>query len=68
MPDSFYGTDKEKTLLVAQTQFYDQLAAQCADNAIGVDMFICPNSYVDLATTGQLASNTAGQVFFYPGI
>lgn len=64
---SLYGTDKEKTLLTPQIPFYDNLATQCADNAISVDMFVCPNSYVDLATTSMLSSSTAGQVFFFPG-
>jgi hypothetical protein len=35
-------------------------------SARSVDLFICPNSYVDVATIGVLASNTCGQVNMYP--
>ena len=62
-----YGTDKEKALLAPQLPFYETLTSLCADNAVSVDMFIGANSYIDLASIAPLASNTAGQLFFYPG-
>lgn len=62
-----YNTDKEKTLFIAQTPFYQQLATDCAENAITVDMYICANSYVDLATTGVMSTKTGGQIYTYPG-
>eukprot|EP00455_Lapot_gusevi_P008663 TRINITY_DN137_c0_g1_i5.p1 TRINITY_DN137_c0_g1~~TRINITY_DN137_c0_g1_i5.p1 ORF type:complete len:555 (+),score=206.08 TRINITY_DN137_c0_g1_i5:241-1905(+) len=64
---TLYGTDREKTLYVPQSTFYETLAATCAEAQISVDMFTCPNSYVDLASTGALCSTTGGQQYFYPG-
>ena len=64
---SLYFTEKEKTLQVPQSAFYQTLATKCAENAITIDLFVCSNGYVDLATVGALTEKTGGQVFLYPG-
>lgn len=65
---NMYGApDKEKTLLVPQHDLYTRIGTEAAENAISIDLFICANSYVDLATIGQACSKTGGQTFMYPG-
>ncbi|EZG57885.1 trunk domain protein [Gregarina niphandrodes] len=48
--------------------FFSSLAAQLAQLQIAVDTFVAPALPVpmDVATIGQLARNTGGQVYYYP--
>lgn len=64
---NLYYTDKEKTLQVPQNAFYQTLSTKCAESSITVDIFVCANGYVDVATVGVLAEKTGGQIFLYPG-
>lgn len=64
---SLYHTAKEKTLFKPQGAFYAKVARRCAELAITVDLYVCANSYVDLATVGTLSTTTGGQTFMYPG-
>jgi len=64
---SLYYTPREKSLQLPQNAFYQTLATNCAENAITVDLFVCANGYVDLATVGALTEKTGGQIFLYPG-
>ncbi|XP_031561696.1 protein transport protein Sec24C-like isoform X2 [Actinia tenebrosa] len=59
------ATDKEKTILAPQTNFYETLAKSCVENGVTVDLFVFPNAYIDLATIGCVASLTGGQIFRY---
>ena len=59
------GTDKEKTILNAQNQFYNQLGQDCSGIGCRVDLFIANNAYVDLATIGQVSRLTGGQIYKY---
>jgi protein transport protein SEC24 len=34
---------------------------------VAFDVFVCANSYCDIATVGVLANKTGGQLFMYPG-
>jgi protein transport protein SEC24 len=62
-----YFTEKEAQLFVPQTSFYQELATECAERFVTVDVFVAANSYVDLATTSALATTTGGQIYFYEG-
>ncbi|KAJ8982087.1 hypothetical protein NQ317_011085 [Molorchus minor] len=59
------GTEKEKTVLTPQTQAYNQLGQDCVGVGCSVDLFIFNNSYIDLATIGQVARLTGGEIFKY---
>ncbi|XP_038060982.1 protein transport protein Sec24C-like [Patiria miniata] len=59
------GTEKEKTLLSPQTNFYTKLGQDCVAAGCSVDLFLFPNSYVDVATIGQVSSQTGGQCYKY---
>jgi protein transport protein SEC24 len=47
-----YGTDKEKTLFEPQGPQLPKLAVECSNNGVGVDLFLFPSAYIDVATIG----------------
>ncbi|KAI5726271.1 hypothetical protein M8J77_026255 [Diaphorina citri] len=59
------GTDKEKTVLAPQNTTYNSLAQDCVNSGVSVDLFVFNNAYVDLATIGQVARLTGGQIYKY---
>jgi protein transport protein SEC24 len=59
------GTDKEKSLYEPQEFFWRNIAKECSSDGIGVDMFLFPNAYIDVATIGTLASTTGGDTYCY---
>lgn len=48
-----YGTDKERTLFTAQDPFYRQVGEECVDAGIGLNLFLFPSQYVDVASIGE---------------
>ncbi|CAH1795236.1 unnamed protein product [Owenia fusiformis] len=59
------GSEKEKTLLGPQSNFYTKLGQDCVAAGCGVDIFLFPNSYTDIATIGEVCRLTGGQMFKY---
>ncbi|XP_001650130.2 protein transport protein Sec24C [Aedes aegypti] len=59
------GTDKEKTVLTPQSTVYNMLGQECVGSGVSVDLFIFNNSYIDLATIGQVARLTGGEIYKY---
>ena len=64
---SIINTEKERQLYVPQETFFEKLAGECAQSGIGIDLFLMPNTYIDVATVGTLSSLTGGQTYIYPG-
>ena len=48
-----HGTDKERTLFTPQDPFYRQVAEECADAGIGINLFVLPIQYIDIASIGM---------------
>ncbi|ODN77810.1 hypothetical protein L202_04933, partial [Cryptococcus amylolentus CBS 6039] len=65
-PD-YYQTDKEK-ILFTPTDWYAQTADQLAEAGVGLNLFLFPDAYCDMASIGALAAGTGGETFFYPRI
>lgn len=59
------GTEKEKTILSPQNNVYNNLGQDCVLAGCSVDLFIFNNSYIDLATIGQVSRLTGGEVYKY---
>ncbi|KAG5326139.1 SC24C protein, partial [Acromyrmex heyeri] len=59
------GTDKEKTVLAPQNNVYNNLGQECVGAGCSVDLFIFNNSYVDIATIGQICRLTGGEIYKY---
>uniref|UniRef100_A0A5S6R393 Protein transport protein Sec24C n=1 Tax=Trichuris muris TaxID=70415 RepID=A0A5S6R393_TRIMR len=62
----FLGTDKEKTVLTPQGDFYEKLGEECVSAGCCVDVFLFPNSHVDVATISAVCCLTGGQLYRYP--
>lgn len=62
---SLLGTDKEKTILLPQNTVYNTLGQDCVGAGVSVDLFITNNSYIDLATIGQVSRLTGGEIYKY---
>lgn len=60
------GGDKLRQLFVAENPFYTKLAQQCVSAGVGVDLFLFPNAYCDVATLSDLPRVTGGNLFRYP--
>ncbi|KAK0097191.1 hypothetical protein PV326_003005 [Microctonus aethiopoides] len=59
------GTDKEKTVLMPQNNIYNNLGQDCVGAGCSIDLFIFNNSYVDIATIGQVCRLTGGEIYKY---
>ncbi|KAJ3205727.1 COPII coat Sec23p-Sfb3p heterodimer component [Clydaea vesicula] len=59
------GTDKERSLYEPQEYFWKKLGQDFCVAGISCDMFLFPNSYIDIATIGTLSSLTGGSIFNY---
>ncbi|XP_021928242.1 protein transport protein Sec24C-like isoform X2 [Zootermopsis nevadensis] len=59
------GTEKEKKLLAPQGNVYSSLGQECAVAGCSVDLFIFNNSYIDLATIGQVSRFSGGEIHKY---
>ena len=53
------GTDKEKTVLLPQTKFYNDLGQECVAVGCSVDLFLFNNAYIDVATLSQVNKLTS---------
>ena len=60
------GTAKEKVLLQPADQYYTKLAQDCVAAGCGIDLFIFPNAFIDIATISELPRATGGSLYRYP--
>ncbi|EGG01243.1 uncharacterized protein MELLADRAFT_50176 [Melampsora larici-populina 98AG31] len=61
-----YNTDKEKTLFLPADPWYRQVAEECSLAGIGINTFLFPSQYIDVASISVLSGITGGEVFFHP--
>lgn len=54
--NSLYETDKEKTLYNPRNNDWRAIAESCAEEGVGVSMFIGNKEYVDLGSIGSAFS------------
>ncbi|XP_061769503.1 protein transport protein Sec24D [Nerophis ophidion] len=59
------NTEKEKTLFQPLKGTYEQLSKDCVAQGCCVDLFLFPNTYVDVATMADVPSHTGGSIFKY---
>ena len=61
-----YNTDREKVLYKAENLHYKRLAEKYVEAGIGLDLFLFPGAYIDVATVGSVSSVSGGETFLYP--
>ena len=54
-----------KTLLCSAGSGYPQLAEDCVKGGVAVELFLFPSQYCDVATLGDMATTTGGEVHLY---
>uniref|UniRef100_A0A0N4ZSD2 Protein transport protein Sec24C n=1 Tax=Parastrongyloides trichosuri TaxID=131310 RepID=A0A0N4ZSD2_PARTI len=59
------GGEKEKTVLSPNGDFYTKLGEECSKNGVCVDLFLFPNSYIDVASISPLVSISGGHLYKY---
>ncbi|KIJ62132.1 hypothetical protein HYDPIDRAFT_182910 [Hydnomerulius pinastri MD-312] len=68
LPDhsQVYGSEKERTIFLPRNQTWREIAEECADEGIGVSLFLGMSKAVDIGSIGIVASTTGGELFFHP--
>ncbi|VDN53026.1 unnamed protein product [Dracunculus medinensis] len=59
------GLDALKIILQPGTDFYSKLAEECVKNGCAVDLFLFPNSYIDVASLAPICVITGGTMYKY---
>ncbi|KAI5776855.1 hypothetical protein EDC01DRAFT_680536 [Geopyxis carbonaria] len=61
-----YGSEKEKQLFKTENQAWRQVAGKMVEAGVGVDFFLTPSAYIDVATIGHVSATTGGELYLYP--
>jgi len=59
-------SDRDKVFFVPRNKFWVNVGEQCAEEGIGVNMFLACKNFVDIGSIGFVASITGGDIFFHP--
>ncbi len=54
-----------QTLLAPAGSVYQKLAEECVKFGVGVELFLFPGTYCDVATLAKMASTTGGELHYY---
>ncbi|KIP06361.1 hypothetical protein PHLGIDRAFT_19471 [Phlebiopsis gigantea 11061_1 CR5-6] len=63
---SLHETDKETSLYTPRNETWNDIGSQCAEEGIGVNMFLGMSKPIDIGTIGTACSTSGGEIFFHP--
>ncbi|ANB15460.1 Sfb3p [Sugiyamaella lignohabitans] len=58
--------ESEKDLYKASSQYYINLGKKYAKAGIGLELFMVPNTYIDVANVGEVARRSGGHLHYFP--
>ncbi|KAL4067050.1 hypothetical protein V8B97DRAFT_2025337 [Scleroderma yunnanense] len=61
-----YGSEKERTLFLPRDRVWRDIAEECAEEGIGVSMFLGMSKTIDIGSIGTVPSATGGDIYFHP--
>ena len=53
MESNLHKTEKERLLYSPRDVFWKNIADECADEGIGISMFLAPSSFLDITSIGE---------------
>ncbi|KAF9653645.1 sec24-like protein [Thelephora ganbajun] len=66
MESNFHKTENERLLYSPRNVFWKNVADECADEGIGISMFLAPSNFLDVASISYPVSVTGGELFYHP--
>ncbi|KAI0346387.1 sec24-like protein [Trametopsis cervina] len=63
---SLYDTDKESQLFTSRDEVWQDIGERCAEEGIGISMFLGMHKPIDIATIGRICTASGGEIFFHP--
>ncbi|KAG9014795.1 COPII coat Sec23p-Sfb3p heterodimer component [Tulasnella sp. 427] len=61
-----YGTPQETKLWEPQEVVWKDLAEECAESGVGVNLWVFPDRWADLGSIGSICNVTGGDIHFHP--